>query len=487
MINSYKSLKNLISEKLNDNTNEILFNVSLYNSKKTKYETNFNENDGVTVTTKRIVPTNISEIVGEYINVPNISVTDNAISLEFDLFVGDYSEVPYLEQEKYRSVDYLNTLDSIDNFRKELLAKVYPLGDVGLMFGGTDSTARFNYASVFIWNTIYFEFDIRTNDVETILYGTNGTNFTRIRKDDTNIILELGYIFDVDTHIVETTVETPYLLGLNDIYVFYDVDDYWNLKVGDTNNKTLDATTQTSFAGGTISSSTDLNGVLYQLLIDDSVITLEDANSGLESKLGASKINLKNFTSRYTLNQEGELVLTVATVTNSILWGEDGNAVFSFETLVPFSDIRWFDEGKPYQMFGLGINALISNDIVFGNNFEYFLDGTQIYPIDRQHTYGTELGTAQYLTGNYAKSIAEENAKDITQTFYYTPDKHITNLLKQTTGNSEEQNKVYELIVQYPFHKETYNVIVDSGGTSTNTNTFSTITVTYKQKDDSLA
>ena len=85
MISSYNALRDLISEKLNENSNDIIFDVSLYNSDKTKYTEDINEDDGVTVTTKRIVPSNIVEIVGNYINIPNVSVTENAISMEFDL------------------------------------------------------------------------------------------------------------------------------------------------------------------------------------------------------------------------------------------------------------------------------------------------------------------------------------------------------------------------------------------------------------------
>ena len=121
MISSYNALKELIDETLNSNPNNIIFDVSLYNSDKTKYTENINEDDGVTVTTKRIVPSNIVEIVGNYINIPNVSVTENAISLEFDLFASSYDTLPYGEQDEFKSVDYANILSAIDNFRKELL------------------------------------------------------------------------------------------------------------------------------------------------------------------------------------------------------------------------------------------------------------------------------------------------------------------------------------------------------------------------------
>ena len=53
-------------------------------------------------------------------------------------------------------------------------------------------------------------------------------------------------------------------------------------------------------------------------------------------------------------------------------------------------------------------------------------------------------------------------------------------LVKQITDNTEEQNKTYTLVVQYPFHKVTYSVIVDTGGMSTNINTITTFKVFTK-------
>ncbi|NOQ50321.1 MAG: hypothetical protein GQ557_01480, partial [Mycoplasmataceae bacterium] len=62
MINSYNSLKTLFDEKLNINENDVIFDVSLFNSEETTYEKLYDDEDGVTVTTKRIVPSHIVEI-----------------------------------------------------------------------------------------------------------------------------------------------------------------------------------------------------------------------------------------------------------------------------------------------------------------------------------------------------------------------------------------------------------------------------------------
>jgi hypothetical protein len=168
------------------------------------------------------------------------------------------------------------------------------------------------------------------------------------------------------------------------------------------------------------------------------------------------------------------------------LWSTDGNAIFSVGSIVAASDMRVVDGSNYYQMYDLEINCVVSNDVVFGNNFEYYLDGIQVYPIDRSHTMSTELSGAQYLNSNYNEFIATETARDDSLSFYYIPSKKLTKLLKHTVSNTVEQNTTYTLTIQYPFFKEEYDVIIENGGTNPNINTISDFTVTFKKADSNL-
>jgi hypothetical protein len=483
MFTTYKKIKELFNEVLNDNDDGILFQTSLFNSENIAYQIEEYNSDGVNVDTKKIVPAHIVEISGNYINIPNTDVVEASIGLDFDIFVKDYTKLPYKDQARFLSANYLGTMNAINNFQSSLLAQVKQLGTTGIMFGGTDSTANFVFSDTidFKYNTIYMKLDIKTTDTEEIFYTSIDTdNYILIQKDATNIGL---YVKIGGTTY---TVLVPYSIGVNDIYAYYDATNYWNLVVNSETDNVLCNVVQNEHFNGTLSRTKNFNGVLYQLLIDDDVITPTDIEDGLETVIVSPKINLKDFTSRYSFNQEGSYSLVTNTVTDCILWGSEGNIVFGFETLVPIDEVRYADEGYPRQLFTLGINCLISKDVIFGNNTEYFLDDEQVYPLDRSHTYGTELGTATYIDDTTAKSIVEENAQDITQTFFAKPNKKLIELQKQVTKLNSVQNTVYELKVQYPFYSETYNVIIDSGGTTPNLNSLQTITVTYKNKDDSL-
>jgi hypothetical protein len=481
MITTYDAIKNLIEEKLNENIYGIEFQTNIFNSKKITYEKKENNDDGVSVDTKKVIPTQIVQIPGNYINIPNTKVIEASIGIDFDLFVRDYETLPYNMQEKYRSVDYTNTLSAINDFQSELLAQRFTLGDSGIMFGGTDSIANFEFSTGFKYNTIYMKLDVKTNDSES-LFEVEGTSPNKIviDKTSTNIVA----IIFVGGGAVTLTV--PYETGTNEICLFYDEDDYWNLYVNGEIDREISSTTQSDFSEGIIVPSEDFNGVLYQLLIDDDITASTDIENGLETVITAPKINLKDFTSRYELTQTGSLTLTTNSISNCLTWGSEGNVVFGFETLTPIDEVRYADEGYPRQLFALGIPCLISNDVLLGNSTEYKIDGIQVYPVDRQHSYGSELGSRQYINGLTAKSIIEENMKDMSQTFFCKPSKKLLELEKQITKLDSVQNKVFQLVVQYPFYSQTYNVIIDSGGLSTNINQLQTLTVTYKVKEDSL-
>ncbi len=486
MINYQQGLRDLINTTLNANDNGIIFNTEIYNSKEINYYKDYQDESGYGVTRKRLVPSMITQIIGNYINIPNISVTDNSISLEFDLCIDDYTSLRYEKQDEYKSVDYSNTLLAIDNLRQELLAKYHPLGDKLLRFGGIDSKASVDIDTSFDVKTIYIDFIPKNNLEEDILGMLDGiaTRYDIIYKDEDYIT------FKTDTSL---TAQIPYTVGERIKLIFY-YDDSSNTWTG----KNVD--TGALYGTGGSSSAFDINklifggetgfsGILYELYIDNEKheeISDEDSYN----------IILADFDSKETFTNQGESTFgSTNEINNCILWGSYGNAIFSFETLVPFGDILNKDDGTRWQLFGLTINALVSNDILFGNNFEYHLTvpytnksglteyvEEQIYPVDRQLTYASNYETYQRINDKYGTGIVVENAKDLTKSFFYDGSYHIESLLRQIAKNDQEQNQEYTLRVQYPFFTQTYTVNVENGGTSPNLNELTTLTVTFKEK-----
>ena len=485
----YEAIKDLIDETLNGNPNGILFDTTLFNSKKLSYTNNVDILGTLRTQEKQVTPAHITEINARYINIPNTDAQEANIGIEFDVFIKDSTELSNVpDQTKYESVSYNNTLLAINNLQKELLAKKYTLGDSGLYFGGEDSGLEIEYATSFNYNTIYIKADLTNTDDEDIFYAKNtaGTRELQVIKDATDITFVWN---TVGTY----SISGDYTTGMNEIVIFYDSDNYWNLYInGVLKERLQDLQVQgyfdTMYIGnaGSITTRTDpFEGVLYQVLIDVDTITSNDVEN-VEETVSPAAINLADFDSRYTAKQNGSFEIATNEVTNCVLWGSLGSIVFSFEELIPIGDMFYNDEGYPRQMFYLNIPCLISNDLMFGNSTEYYIDGVRMYPVDRQHTFGTEYETAQKINKKFGVGVVNENMKDMSHTFFYKPSKQLNKLFKHIVSNTVTPNKVYELVVQYPFYRETYDVNIDSGGSNPNLNEFQTITVTYKQADELL-
>lgn len=470
MIDFHEGLRDLFDGILNNNSYEIIFDVALYKTDEIRYYKDEDDTDGYGVTRKQVVPVTIPTIIGDYINIPNISVTTNTIALEFDLFLGDYQELEYEIQDRYKSVDYSNTLMSIEQLRKELLAQYHPLGDKYLRFGGSDSKAYFSLTTSYNYNFIYFKGKLE-DGTENIL---NDGTLAFLSKDDNNIYLKDG----------SDTLSVQYSAGEVNEIIAYVSGGVWNLH-NLTNN-----TSDTGTSGNLISLGrldigydTGFTGQIDTLALDTTSHTTYTKNGGYA-------IELYEFDSKETFTNKGEgTISAINKIENCILWGSSGNAVFGLETLYPVSDIMYV-QGMPYQTYRTEITALVSNDVLFGNNFEYYLvDGSneyQVYPLDRNHTYAGVTNSAHKLNKKFATTIIESNDKELTHTFFYNGSRDLTDLMRQVTKNDQEQNKTYNLRIQYPFYQDTYDVVIDTGGMTPNINDLATFSVTYKQKDENV-
>ena len=465
IVKNQQSLSNFISNELNDNVYDVEFRSDLFYSDDIQYY--YTDETGAK---NRFVPTIIPEIPGEYLNIPNSNSTTNNLGIQFDIFVGIQDESD-LSQDEFEKVNYINTLNAIEEFKGKLLAKYFPLGVAGLYFGGEDSNASFNITTPFNAEYINISFENKNLDDEGILtlYG-NG-----------NIIGE------------------NHLFKFNGDFVFL-IDNIRTMSIPATIGE---VTLTITNVGGTWSitdgTNTDTDVYAFDLIVDSFKFG-EDANLGVGLEaiikevtisttidIETPEIYLYDFDSKSTFTNSGSSIIdTTNVINNCIIWSDDGNAIFGFGTLNPISDIRAIDGGALYQTYELELNVFISNDVLFGNNFEYYLDGIQVFPIDRQHTLATQQDDAQFLLSNEVTSIAEESVRDHTMSFYYIPTKQLTSILKHIVSGDIAQNTTYTLLVQYPFFQVSYDVLLENGGTAPNINTLSTFTITFKKADSSL-
>ena len=461
-----EALEGLVQTTLEANSYNVDFNVDLYNTDDIKYyETDTSGQK------RRFCPTMISDVIGEYINVPDTNSTSNTVAVQFDILVDTTDDLSDVNDTELEKVDYTNTLNAIEEFKNKLLAKYHPLGTPYLFMGGEDSTFTGTTATNNA-EFIYLKFIPYNTDVEELLAPSIGDN--KVTKNSTHIIFNDG----------TNTISVPYTVNEEIEITIYtsNSNTRWNITNGTDTDGMISSNIE-DFAIFTFGDGAGVNsgfeGLVKRVVINNSTLTDVDDATNLN-------VDISTWTSKDTLTNSGDTPLISSSISNSILWSEDGNAIFGFGTLNPSSNIRTVDGHYLYQAFELEMTVFISNDMLYGNNFEYYLDGLQIFPIDRSHTLGTEAGSGQYQNANYATSIVEESIREHTLSFYYIPSKKLNSLLKHVVTGDIPQNTTYELVVQYPFFQVTYDVILDSGGTNPNINTVSTFTVTFKRKDASL-
>ena len=460
-----QSLYNLISTKLNENSYDVEFNSDLFNSKRNNYY--YIDTIGQR---KREVPVVITDVVGEYLNVPNANSTTNTTTIQFDVYVGTDEGSDYNTNE-FQNVQYNDTLNAIEEFKNSLLAKYFPLGTAYLYMGGEDSSFTGQTSITNNAKFLYFNFIPYNTDIETIYDPTTSTSgeyvLTKTATD---------FEFTITTG---NTISIPYTVNEEVEITITNSGSVWSITDG-TNTDDILLTATQNLQTFTIGRTTGFEGLFKRLVIDDSFeSSVDDVDN--------AKVDISTWTSKDTLVNSGEETLTSNSISNCILWSEDGNAIFGFGTLNPISDVRPVDGSNNYQAFELESTVFISNDVLFGNNFEYYLDGLQIYPIDRQHTLATETGSAQKINANYNEHVVEESSREHTLSFYYIPSKQLTSLLKHAVSGETEQNKTYTLLVQYPFFQVSYEVVLENGGTQPNINTVSTFSLTFKRKLSTLA
>ena len=467
-----QAFKELIETTLASNPYNVTFNVELFNRDEIRfYDTDEDGNK------TRFVPTMIGDFIGEYLNVPNTSSTNVETSITFDVFIDYQNTYDDNITNEIANVQYENTLNAINYLRQSLLAKYFPLGTSYLFMGGEDSSFVIDPVITLSPRVIYLDFTPKNSDSENIFNQDTATD-PSIVKNATHIRFE---------YTTGSFIEVPYTVDVNKRIAIYHNGNDWIIEDSDGNSDSVTtAYSTTSSFDFTIGETTGLECIMKRLSISSQTITSFNFDN-LELSLDGFNVDIDTWDNKDLINNSGtQSINDTSVINNCILWSEDGNAVFSFGTLTPINDIYSPDGNFLYQTFELPISSFVSSDVLFGNNFEYYLDGLQIFPIDRQITLATEGGSAQKINSNESEFIVEESLREHTLSFYYIPSKKLNSILKHVVSGDTAQNTTYELVVQYPFFNVTYDVVLDSGGTQPNINTISDFTLTFKKKDSSL-
>jgi hypothetical protein len=466
---NYTSLYNFIDTELNNNSYDVTFDLGLFYSDEQNYYEQLTSG-----LRERRVPTMITDMPGEFLNIPGANTAVHNVGIEFDLYVGNTTRSS-VKTAEYQNVDRNTVINAVNEVRSRLLAEYHPLGTPYLYMGGEDSTANAVTDTTTNLKFLYIKFTPKNTDVEGIIRGDSDRNGL-LSKNATHInFLVSGAL---------PAISVPYTVNEEIEITITRNGNVWSIKSG-TDTDSVETATDLAYQDFEIGYTTGLEAIVKRIVIDDVYA------QGIDF-VNVPKVDFSTWTSKSEFVNSGDGTLTTNTISNSILWSETGNAIFGFGTMNPASEVRSPDGEDLYQLYSLELTVAISNDVLFGNNFEYYLstdDGTtyeRIHPIDRGHTLAAQMEGEQYINGLHNVFVVSETAREHTLSFYYVPNKKLNKMLKHIVDKSTEQNTSYKLKVQYPFFQVTYDVLIENGGVNPNINTITTFSLTLKEEDTNI-
>lgn len=438
-------LRSLLQQELNKNTQDVLFDVSLYYKKHDSYYTKLIQQTNEL--RKKVTPFSLVHI--ERIDVARVNLPEHNI---LDLQVQAAINLPTEKNLPFASQEFNTVYGVLDKFMTEYNAQTLPFGDVeyDMLNGGF---------------TIDYELDINRN-----------IGFQLKFKDDEDYLLfESGKNLAQKTFImnkVGNTLQIQYLNNLNNYTTLtFDItidepNEVLINNVGTSDSIIVNGVEQsiTSIGvGGLLDEFYKFNGTITDFYVQQTTFTnLQDYRDGLLTLEGLFDNPILIIDNFVTLdnNIDNGIILTKVGTIRSI--GSMGYATFSFDTISPLSGVfEMF--GRDYQEYDFTFNVIISQDTFMGNQVEYYLDNVRIYPFNKNYSIASESAGEQMINADRSTSVNNATGLMHVFTLYYKRDKKIIELVEQLKDDVSS-NKVYDLKVIFPTFEIEHKVkIVDFG------------------------
>ena len=491
------AVKDMLYRELNKNTQDVNFSVSLFHE--------FNNDDYSTLEPveqtyafkkKLHIPTMIDEIMGDYANVPDRVIFDGHVGLTFNVPIEDENQI----QQAQKS--FKDFYKAIDEFKLRNIGKVTYLGerafdmrsDYRLMLTHTDISPQTFHMK--------FRFDKRENEllfVSRIKEGEPVLDYDFFSIERTNTSIKIVYNYDVGgTLTTEEEIlfeydldkEYDFIFGVlndgDDRKLFYILNDGFNILdkthiSSFTLPTSIDTTTRFCRIGG-------VNGLFYKFGFSIKINTIEEIEKYLKGKSTIDKIldydfYLEDFD---LFGEDSEVIgdFTVSredTTKNCIEYGSEGTCVLFFEPTNPISGLVTMGD-KVYQQFQLGFRTFITGDAFFGNHIKYKLDGKDVF-ISRGFGRVGEPEGDQMVGGFFTKNVIDMSGYGYTMDCFLDK-RDVMELVEETSDDTFEQNKKYELIIEYPYFKRNYSVVLNTVGYQATNQQLVTVSLEYSKRDD---
>ena len=460
MIHLQRDIKSIISKRLNDSSDEVDFNVSLYNADLPRtFKQRIESTNSYAVQYDPFISVVISDIDGDYIEVPNHTILNASIVINFEIPTSREHVDNVLLQRNTE-----NVYKALDEFRRKHSTLPIPVGDtvwqmfedeaIAIEYGPNKETKRIDS----------FNMSLSFNDTvpETIVEGVeiDGGQFV-IKKTETEV-----EICDYDTKIASFD---------------YEIEKYYDFYVNDyTSGMELYVNGENKNQGNKIRIPMSSTMDLYSFLGYIEYIGFRDTESEVYEEL-----LINNFSTLENNVESDNYVIKHSEGYGANEFGKKGLIMFGMGALTPISNqYPTGVDGINMQQFQLVMSATYGEDIFPGNFYRYFLDGEEVYPLSMTHSFAPEPDSTQTLGSKTSKTINRSNIIGNSLTFYHKNKRVLNNISKNYASIDVEQNKIYKMEIYYPTFKEKYDVVVNEFSAAPIKNTMATFSISFLSKYD---
>ena len=459
MIHLQRDIKSIISKRLNDSSDEVDFNVSLYNADLPRtFKQRIESTNSYAVQYDPFISVVISDIDGDYIEVPNHTILNASIVINFEIPTSREHVDNVLLQRNTE-----NVYKALDEFRRKHSTLPIPVGDtVWQMFEDESITIEHKTETKRIQS---FNMSLSFNDTveETIVESIKlNTNIFTIKKTETEVEIwqdnTLKFSFD------------------------YEIEKYYDFYINDTGTQRAEL-----FVNGEEIENPNNNDIiipstmdLYSFLGYIEYIGFRDIGSDVYEEL-----LINNFSTLENNVESDNYVIKYSEGYGANEFGKKGLIMFGMGALTPISNqYPTGVDGINMQQFQLVMSATYGEDIFPGNFYRYFLDGEEVYPLSMTHSFAPEPDSTQTLGSKTSKTINRSNIIGNSLTFYHKNKRVLNNISKNYASIDVEQNKIYKMEIYYPTFKEKYDVVVNEFSAAPIKNTMATFSISFLSKYD---
>jgi len=460
MIHLQRDIKSIISKRLNDSSDEVDFNVSLYNADLPRtFKQRIESTNSYAVQYDPFISVVISDIDGDYIEVPNHTILNASIVINFEIPTSREHVDNVLLQRNTE-----NVYKALDEFRRKHSTLPIPVGDT-------------------VWQMFEDEAILIEYDPEADTKRIDSFNMSLSFNDNVPETIVEGIEIDEEQFIIKKT-ETEVEICKNDTKIAsfdYEIGKYYDFYVNDyTSGMELYVNGENKNQGNEIRIPMSSTMVLYSFLGYIEYIGFRDTESEVYEEL-----LINNFSTLENNVENDNYEITHSEGYGANEFGKKGLIMFGMGALTPISNqYPTGVDGINMQQFQLVMSATYGEDIFPGNFYRYFLDGEEVYPLSMTHSFAPEPDSTQTLGSKTSKTINRSNIIGNSLTFYHKNKRVLNNISKNYASIDVEQNKIYEMEIYYPTFKEKYDVVVNEFSAAPVKNTMATFSISFLSKYD---